>query len=174
MLAEPLIVLESRDLKIPELSEIGDVFAQYTENSDLLLLSGKVGIGKTEFARLIIKGKAKKENFDIEEISSPTFALIQSYDFQDCKISHIDLYRVNGEVELFELGMPDIFDSQITLLEWPEILDMESLSRYVFIKIKEAKKIKEARDIKIEFFGNRWGSLTRALLGCGHFNSEKI
>ena len=135
MLAEPLIVLESRDLKIPELSEIGDVFAQYTENSDLLLLSGKVGVGKTEFARLIIKGKAKKENFDIEEISSPTFALIQSYDFQYCKISHIDLYRINGEVELFELGIPDIFDSQITLLEWPEILDTESLSRYVYIKL---------------------------------------
>ena len=77
-------------------------------------------------------------------------------------------------MELFELGIPDIFDSQITLLEWPEILDTESLSRYVFIKIKEAKKLKEARDIKIEFFGNRWGSLTRALLECGHFKSEKI
>ena len=174
MLAKPFIILKSLNLKISALSEIGDVFAEYTENSDLLLLSGKIGVGKTEFARLIIRGKAKKENFDIEEISSPTFALIQSYDFQYCKISHIDLYRVNGEEELFELDIPDIFDSQITLLEWPEILDTESLSRYVFIKIKEAKKLKEARDIKIEFFGNRWGSLTRALLGCGHFNSEKI
>ena len=65
MSAKPLIVLESRDLKIPDLSEIADVFAEYTENSDLLLLSGKVGVGKTEFARLIIRGKAKKENFDI-------------------------------------------------------------------------------------------------------------
>ena len=174
MLAEPLIILESRDLKISDLSEIGDVFAECTENSDLLLLSGKVGVGKTEFARLIIMSIAKKENFDIEEISSPTFSLIQSYDFQYCKISHIDLYRVNGEEELFELGIPDIFDSQITLLEWPEILDMESLSRYVFIRIKEAKKLKEARDIKIEFFGNGWDSLTRALLGCGHFNRENI
>ena len=35
----------------------------------------------------------------------------------------VDLYRVNNEVELFELGIPDIFDSQITLLEWPEILE---------------------------------------------------
>ena len=174
MLAEPLIVLESRDLRIPDLSEIGDVFAEYMENSDLLLISGKVGVGKTEFARLIIRGIAKNENFDIQEISSPTFALIQSYDFQYCKISHIDLYRVNGEVELFELGIPDIFDSQITLLEWPEILDTKSLSRYVLVKIKEAKKLKDARDIKVEFFGNRWGSLTKALLGCRHFNSEKI
>ena len=174
MLAESFIVLESLDLKISDLSEIGDVFAENMENSDLVLLSGEVGAGKTEFARLIIKAKAKKENLDIEEISSPTFSLIQSYDFQYCKIFHIDLYRVNSEVELFELGIPDIFDGQITLLEWPEIIDTESLSRYVYIKIKEAKKIKEARDIKIEFFGNMWGDLTTALLGCGHFNNENI
>ena len=174
MLPKPFIILKSLNSKISDLSEIGDVFAEYTENSDLLLLSGKVGAGKTEFARLIIRAKAKKENLVIEEISSPTFSLIQNYDFQYCKISHIDLYRVNGELELFDLGIPDIFDSQITLLEWPEILDTESLSRYVCIKIKEAKKLKEARDIKIEFFGNMWGDLTRALLGCGHFNNENI
>ena len=174
MLAKPFFTLKSLNLKISDLSEIGNVFAEYTENSDLLLLSGKVGAGKTTFARLIIEAKAQKENLDIEEISSPTFSLIQSYDFQHCKISHIDLYRVNSEVELFELGIPDIFDSQITLLEWPEILDTESLSRYVFIKIKEAKKLKEARDIQIEFFGNMWGDLTRALLRCGHFKNENI
>ena len=174
MSAEAHIMLESLNLKIFDLSEIGNIFAEHIENSDLLLLSGKVGVGKTEFARLIIKAKATKENLDIGEISSPTFSLIQSYNFQFCKISHIDLYRVNSEVELFELGIPDIFDSQITLLEWPEILDTESLSRYVCIKIKEAKKLKEARDIKIEFFGNMWGDLIKALLGCGHFNNENI
>ena len=174
MSAEPYIVLESLNLKIFELSEIGKIFAEHTKNSDLLLLSGKVGAGKTEFARLVIKAKATKENFDIEEISSPTFSLIQSYDFQYCKMSHIDLYRVNSELELFELGIPDIFDNQITLLEWPEILEAQNLSRYVSIKIKETKQFKEDRVIKIEFFGDRWGNLSGALLQCGHFNNEKI
>ena len=174
MSAEPYIILESLNLKIFELSEIGKIFAEHTKNSDLLLLSGKVGAGKTEFARLIIKAKATKENFDIEEISSPTFSLIQSYDFQYCKMSHIDLYRVNSELELFELGIPDIFDNQITLLEWPEILEAQNLSRYVSIKIKETKQFKEDRVIKIEFFGDRWGDLGGALLQSGHFNNEKI
>ena len=174
MSAEPFIKLESLNLKIFELSEIGKIFAEHTKNSDLLLLSGKVGAGKTEFARLIIKAKATKENFDIEEISSPTFSLIQSYDFQYCKMSHIDLYRVNSELELFELGIPDIFDNQITLLEWPEILEAQNLSRYVSIKIKETKQFKEDRVIKIEFFGDRWGDLSSALLQSGHFNNEKI
>ena len=90
------------------------------------------------------------------------------------QISHVDLYRVNSEVELFELGIPDIFDSQITLLEWPEILETKNMLRYVTIKIKETKKLKDCRDLEIEFFGKGWDDLSGALLGSRHFNSEKI
>ena len=82
MLAEPSIILRSFDLELLDLAEIAKIFAENTENSDLLLLSGKVGAGKTEFARLLIKSYAKKENIDIEEVSSPTFSMIQSYELK--------------------------------------------------------------------------------------------
>ncbi len=171
MLADPDTILESFDLDIVGLSEIGTIFAEHTKNGDLILLSGKVGAGKTEFARQIIKAKATKENLDIEEISSPTFSLIQSYDFQHCKIAHIDLYRINSEEELFELGIPDIFDNQITLLEWPEILEIENFSRNVSLEIKE---VNDTRVIKIKFIGSGWSDAIISLLGSGHFNDEKI
>ena len=174
MLVKPFVALESFDLKITDLSDIANTFAQHTQNSDVLLLAGRVGSGKTEFARLLIKAKAIQENSIIEQVSSPTFPLVQSYEFQNCKISHIDLYRVNSEVELFELGIPDIFDSQITLLEWPEILETKNMLRYVTVKIKETKKLKDCRDLEIEFFGKGWDDLSGALLGSRHFNSEKI
>ena len=51
------------------------------------------------------------------------------------------------------MGIPDIFDNQITLLEWPEILKIKNLSRNVSLEIKETQETKEARVIKIEFFG---------------------
>ena len=174
MSVKPFVVLESFDLKITDLSDIAKIFAQHMQNSDVLLLSGKVGSGKTEFARLLIKAKAIKENSIFEEVSSPTFSLVQNYEFQHCKISHIDLYRVNSEVELFELGIPDIFDSQITLLEWPEILETKNILRYVTIKIKETNKLKGCRDLEIEFFGKGWDDLSEALLGSRHFNNENI
>ena len=151
MLAEPSIILRSFDLELLDLAEIAKIFAENTENSDLLLLSGKVGSGKTEFARLIIKANAKNENIGIEDVSSPTFSLVQNYEFKCRKISHIDLYRVKSELELFELGIPDVFDSQITILEWPEILEKKSLSRYVSINILETKKLKEYRELKLLF-----------------------
>ena len=172
MLAEPSIILRSFDVELLDLAEIAKIFAENTENSDLLLLSGKVGSGKTEFARLIIKANAKKENIGIEEISSPTFSLVQNYEFKGRKISHIDLYRIKSELELFELGIPDVFDSQITILEWPEILEKKSLSRYVSINILETKKLKEYRDVEVAFFGDGWDDLIGALLCSRHFNKE--
>ena len=170
MLAEPYIILESFGLKLFDFSNISKIFAENTKNSDVVFLSGQVGAGKTEFARQVIKAKAIKEKLVLEEVSSPTFSLVQNYDFQHCKISHIDLYRVSSEVELFELGIPDIFDSQITLLEWPEVLAKIKLSRYVNIKIQESKNLKDCRNVKIEFFGHRWDDLSGALLGSRHFN----
>ena len=89
MLDEPLIVLQSFDLELFDLSDIAKIFAECLKKSDLLLLSGKIGAGKTEFARLIIKAKATKENLVIEEVASPTFSLTHSYEFQNCKISHM-------------------------------------------------------------------------------------
>ena len=174
MLDEPYTILQTFDLDLTDLSDIAKIFAKYTKNSDLLLLSGKLGSGKTEFARLIIKAKAAKENVSIEEVSSPTFSLIQSYDFKYCKISHIDLYRVKSELELFELGIPDIFDNQITILEWPEILEKKSLPRYVSIKILETINLKEYRDVEIAFFGDGWDDLIGALLGSRYFNNQNI
>ena len=173
MLAKPYVTLESYDLQISDLSAIAKVFAQCIKNSDVILLSGKVGTGKTEFARLVINAKATNENLDIEEVYSPTFSLIQTYEFQYCKISHIDLYRIDSEVELFELGIPDNFVDQITLLEWPEILETKNLSRYACIKIKEAKKLEDHRDFTIEFFGDSWEYLSRVLLGSRLFNIGK-
>ncbi len=170
MLAEPFFILHSFDLEILDLGEIAKIFAKNTENGDLLLLSGKVGVGKTEFARLLIKATAKNENIDIEEVSSPTFSLIQGYEFKCRKISHIDLYRVKSELELFELGIPDVFDSQITILEWPEILEKENLPRYVSMKILETKKLKKVRNVEVAFFGDGWDDLIGALISSRYFN----
>ena len=73
-------------------------------------------------------------------------------------------------MELFELGIPDIFDSQITILEWPEILEKENLPRYVSIKILETKKLKKYRNVEVAFFGDGWDDLIGALIGSRYFN----
>ena len=85
---------------------------------DVLLLDGPVGAGKSHFARALIQSLQ-----DIpEDVPSPTFPLVQSYDTSRGTVWHCDLYRMSGPDELIELGLIEAFDDAICLIEWPDRL----------------------------------------------------
>jgi len=85
---------------------------------DTLLLDGPVGAGKSHFARGLIQSLQDPP----EDVPSPTFTLIQTYDTARGPIWHCDLYRMSGPDELIELGLLDAFDNAICLIEWPDRL----------------------------------------------------
>ncbi len=86
---------------------------------DCLLLSGSIGAGKTHFARALIQTRLAAVGL-WEDVPSPTFTLVQTYDDTHCEIWHADLYRLTGPDELQELGIDDAFKTAITLIEWPD------------------------------------------------------
>ncbi|MDC3067656.1 tRNA (adenosine(37)-N6)-threonylcarbamoyltransferase complex ATPase subunit type 1 TsaE [Paracoccaceae bacterium] len=156
-------------MKISELNRLSIIFTNHLKKKDIVLLSGKVGVGKTELSRSIIKAKAKKNRTNIGEIPSPSFSIIQTYKFEDCAISHIDLYRVGNAEELVELNIPEMFASQISIIEWPEILQSCHLKRYIGITIKENKSFFDGRDFEIKFVGGNWDYLYNDLLESKYF-----
>lgn len=85
---------------------------------DTLLLEGPIGAGKTHFARSLIQSKLTEP----EDVPSPTFTLIQTYETPGCEIWHADLYRLNLVDEVVELGLSEAFDTAICLIEWPDRL----------------------------------------------------
>lgn len=85
---------------------------------DCMLLSGPVGAGKTHFARSVIQTMLER----LEDVPSPTFTLVQTYDTSKGEVWHADLYRLSHIDELGELGLEDAFDTSITLIEWPDRL----------------------------------------------------
>lgn len=91
---------------------------EHLQNGDVILLKGEIGAGKSHFARSLIQAAMDK----VEEVPSPTFTLVQTYDTKIGSIWHADLYRLSDQSEIFELGLIDAFGKEIVLVEWPDRL----------------------------------------------------
>lgn len=85
---------------------------------DCVLLVGDVGAGKTHFARAAIQAMLRQP----EDVPSPTYTLVQTYQGSGGEIWHADLYRLADISELEELGLREAFAGAISFVEWPERL----------------------------------------------------
>ena len=102
----------------PETKALAIRIRKNLQNGDIVLLKGEIGAGKSHFARSLIQAAMDK----VEEVPSPTFTLVQTYDTKIGSIWHADLYRLSDQSEIFELGLIDAFGKEIVLVEWPDRL----------------------------------------------------
>jgi len=99
---------------------LGAELAALAQPGDVICLSGDLGAGKTALARGFIRARLG----DVE-VTSPTFTLVQIYGEGDDEIWHVDLYRIEDESELRELGLDEAMETAICLIEWPGRLGRE-------------------------------------------------
>mgnify|MGYP005627870997 FL=1 len=88
---------------------------QHAKRNDVIAMWGDLGVGKTAFVRGFIRAATTAT----EEVPSPTFTLLQTYDSGLGTIHHFDLYRIEHEDEVLELGIDDAFADGVSLIEWP-------------------------------------------------------
>ena len=84
---------------------------------DVITLSGDLGAGKTAAARAMIRYLADDDTL---EVPSPTFTLVQSYEFTSFPLLHADLYRISDPSEMDEIGLSPLPEGVLALIEWPE------------------------------------------------------
>ena len=110
-------VLKKTTNSTEETLALGKSFSPELGPGSIVCFFGKLGSGKTTFIRGICEGLGTTDL-----ITSPTFTLINEYKNAP-PIYHFDFYRIQSDIELFELGLDEYFyGAGISLIEWPEII----------------------------------------------------
>ncbi|MEY1557085.1 tRNA (adenosine(37)-N6)-threonylcarbamoyltransferase complex ATPase subunit type 1 TsaE [Yoonia sp. R2331] len=116
---------QTRSVTLPDedaTARFAAAIAPLLRAGDTLLLSGEIGAGKSAFARALIRARLGWE----EDVPSPTFTLVQTYDDADLTIWHCDLYRLTDPQEVFELGLDEALETAVCLIEWPDRLGQQA------------------------------------------------
>ena len=99
-----------------ETSAAGEDLARTLKAGDVVLLYGDLGAGKTAFVR----GMARGLGADPDEVSSPTFTIVQEYGGSGPTLYHVDLYRLEPD-EIDDLGLDDLVCGKgIVAVEWAD------------------------------------------------------
>ena len=103
-----------------ELIDLDMVAKQLLKNlkTKTILFYGNMGVGKTTLIKELVKSLGSND-----EVSSPTFSIVNEYELQNDKIFHFDLYRIKSLDEAYNFGIEDYLDSEHwILIEWPETI----------------------------------------------------
>ena len=137
--------------------KIGDVL----KPGDILLLEGDLGAGKTTFTQGLAEGLGVDEF-----VNSPTFVIINEYFSGHLPLYHMDLYRLEDEAQLYDLGVEEyFFGNGVSVVEWPEIALAflpEAYTRLTFLREGQGREVKittRGNDYHIEEAFNEYFSL---------------
>ena len=120
-------------------------FLKELNKKDIVVLSGDLGSGKTKFVQGVLK------HFGLEnEISSPTFTIVNEYDADICPIYHFDVYRLTDIDEFYAMGGEEYFENGICLIEWGEIIEDALPSNYIKITFSKNDDNDDYRELNIE------------------------
>lgn len=128
-----------------ETKQIGKEFAKNLKTGDVVVLTGDLGSGKTKFTEGVLSFFGMED-----EISSPTFTIVNEYDNGMVNIFHFDVYRLEDEDEFYAIGGEEYFDRGISLIEWGELIKDALPNRFIQVKFSRNLEDENQRIITIE------------------------
>lgn len=131
--------------------DLAKFIASKLKNGDTIVLSGDLGSGKTKFTEGFLS------YFNLEdEISSPTFTIVNEYQKNNTNIYHFDVYRLEDSSEFFAIGGEEYFENGICIIEWGELIEDALPREYLKINFSREYDNENSRVLNIESVGNKY------------------
>ncbi len=125
--------------------EFAKNFAKNLKIGDIIILIGDLGSGKTKFTEGILSF------FGIQnEISSPTFTIVNEYTSNNISIYHFDVYRLKSSLDFYNIGGDEYFDKGISIIEWGNIIEDALPNKYIKITFERFLENENYRNLIIE------------------------
>ena len=134
----PFVILDLNNMSykvlysLNKIDEISQLIIDKIKTVKTIMLRGELGSGKTTLVKSVLKRMGVNDS-----VTSPTFSILNEYDFEGNIIYHFDLYRIENIEELNVIGFEDYIYSQNTcFIEWPEIVLNKIKLKYLDIEIR--------------------------------------
>lgn len=125
--------------------KIAKKIAETLKPDDTIVLTGELGSGKTKFTEGILEYFGFKD-----EISSPTFTIVNEYKNESIKIFHFDVYRLEDLDEFYAIGGDEYFGKGICIIEWGEQIEEALPKNYLKISFSRDDENENIRILKVE------------------------
>lgn len=132
-----------------ETKKIAKKIASCLSNGNTIVLTGDLGSGKTKF----VEGFLSYYGLE-NEISSPTFTIVNEYNTSNVNIYHFDVYRLESEDEFYAIGGDEYFSKGICIIEWGELIKNCLPNSYINISFEKDPSDTEIRILNISIQGN--------------------
>ena len=136
----------------------GKKLASFLKKGDTVVLTGELGSGKTKLTEGILTYYGLEN-----EISSPTFTIVNEYIKDDINIFHFDVYRLEDSSEFYAIGGEEYFDNGICIIEWGEIIQDALPKDYIHIQFERNDIDENIRILTIISYGEKYDALLNKL-----------
>ena len=116
---------------------IAEEISKICKKGDVLAISGSMGVGKTTFIKYFIQKITKAKS-----VPSPSYNIILPYESKHSTIFHMDAWRLKNHNEALSLGITEMFDDAIFLIEWAEKIKVILPTDCLKLLIKNSKNEK--------------------------------
>lgn len=145
-------MLQVQSRSLADTQTLAEAIATLARRGDLILLAGEMGAGKTAFTQGFGRGLGI-----VGPITSPTFALVHSYGPGRLTLHHADLYRLERHHELADLGIDELLDDGVVVVEWGDVIGT-ALGDHLLISLTTEPGVDTLRTIRISAHGSQWAS----------------